>query len=1145
MDQLSIYVQGNPKFISDILHAVVAMYQSGSTMFFSGIILLLGLLIFTVKYTLDNEKNPHPLREFFLGVVLFMFFVHPSTTPKFDVIVEPIDGSHVVYPVNDVPFLAAVPAWVASGIFVPIIKDYQQHFSNVYSTSSDISQPGNDPLTAIVHMHSVDPAAVKMQKGLIKTFDEFIKRCYVEPSIINNIDVISPDELKTMPSHEMLQALEPKSNNWFDSTNYMASGGSKVQSCSEVHATLNSALSPGSQNISNMATHFSSLGVNINSMNMLGQVLGDVNSPTPQQLMLGRWLSYKVAEGVQDTQLEHAFGRGIFEAKQQRLYQRAGERSMFLQVMKPMITALEGFVFFLAPVFMFLVVLGGMGIAYIGKYMTVLLFTNLWALIAVFVNILSYESVRDALKTAPGAATNDPSAAPSADMLFSMANELSSIQEIEGQLVVAATMTAAIPSLAIFLIYGGVHSLMGVMGKFGGNYDGKSAAPDLTQTTPDGRTALMNQVVGMGADGRGYAAFNGAQDNTGVQISGGQALTSGSTALRQHAQQQVSSSGNEFLSKASDSLQSQSSAGSNISISDGENVGEGSTYQDAAEAIKGYQSQSGMTGEQASRYTRGLSLSSPKALNEVLGIAGSMGRDYSDVVKKASSENSTLSDTEKDQLAEVYNSMDTSQMADTVAKSNMVGEGAGWEEANAAKKSFNDSQTALKSWSSTSADARSAAAGVTLNGRDVDLMTDEGAMNAINSQMGKDAGNGQTYADRLRDSGMGHVMDGDRLDAAKLSEYGGLNAVTAGLMADETIDADEQAANMATAGMLYTELANNTSSTGAGGVAALGRSFTASGQYDAPGAHDAVRKSATSVTDGTGVNAGDIGKQKEDLKAKQENSAEEFDAAQNLHDIKSGKVQEQLAAKRAEMEGNVPDFYDRYDGFMAPFGKDDGIENNARVGEFAAIDSGYGDVSGVQGGLKQLLSGGNDILDLYDKSDERAIGGGLYNWAHDARNSLREANAASQFLSTDAGKQYFNSLDSNSQQAALDSMAVLEANKENSDINFDAPLVDKNAADRQSLYNSNRSSLGENPSDKAKYDAYNAADYFVDRKTTDLPGLFNAPNPNGWRGQTQGDLRNFGGHNADTLKDIGGANGFNGAVDRLASAYERGNSFKR
>jgi hypothetical protein len=1143
MGQFSIYVQGNASFISEILHAVVAMYQTGSTMLFSGLILLLGLLIFTVKYTLDNEKNPHPLREFFLGVVLFMFFVHPATTPKFDVLVEPIDGSHNVYPVNDVPFLAAVPAWVATGIFVPIIKEYQLHFSNVYSTSSDLAQPGNDPLTAIVHMHSVNPNDIAFQSGLVRTFDEFIKRCYVEPSVINNIDVVSPEELKSMPSHEMLQALEPSSNNWFESKNYLASNGGEEQSCSEVHAALNGALSPGGSNISTMATHFTSLGVNINSMNMLGQVLGDPNAPTPQQLMLGRWLSYKVAEGVQGTQLEHAFGRGIFEAKQQRLYQRAGERSMFLQVMKPMITALEGFVFFLAPIMMLLVVLGGMGIAFIGKYLMILLFTNLWAVIAVFVNMLSYESVRDALKTMPGAATNDPAAAPSADMLFSMANELSSIQEIEGQLVVAATMTAAIPSLAIFMLYGGVHSLMGVMGKFGGNYDGKSAAPDLTQTTPDGRTALMNHVVGMGADGRGYAAFNGAQDNTGVEISGGQALSQGSTALRQHAQQQVSSSGNEFLTKATDALKSQSAVGSGTTITDGSAVSSGSAYQDTAEALEAYQSQSGMSGEQATKFFNEVSGGSPGFIKDMFGISGKMGQQYSDAVKAASSDTSTMSDTEKENLAEVFNSMDSSQMADTVSKSNLIGEGSGWEEANAAKESFNDSQSALKSWSTSSADARSAAAGVKLNGRDVDLMTDDGALRAINSQLGKDSGNGQSYADRLRDSGLGHVMDGDRFDAAKLSEYGGLNAVTAGLMADETVDADEKAANMATAGMLYTELANNTSSSGAGGVAALGRSFTAAGQYDAPDVSNANTKSGTAVTDGTGVSKAGIDKSKQDIEADKAKLDGKFANGKSIHDLQSAKVQDKLAEKKGELTGNVPEHFDRYDGFMAPFGQDDGIENNARVGEFMAIDSGQENVAGVKTGLEHLLGGGNDISDLYDKASKTWLGSST-NWAGEARHDLMEANAAAEFLSTDAGKQYFNSLDANNQQAVLDSMAMLEANKADSGINFTAPSDTDGAGYRQSLYNANRSNLSDKASSGERYDAYNAADYFTNRSTTDLPGLFNAPNPNGWRGQTQGDLRNFGGQNAEAIKQIPSANGFNESVDRLSDAYQKGQKFR-
>lgn len=1143
MDQLSIYVQGNAAFISEILHAVVAMYQSGSTMFFSGLILLLGLLIFTVKYTLDNEKNPHPLREFFLGVVLFMFFVHPSTTPKFDVLVEPIDGTHNVYPVNDVPFLAAVPAWVATGIFVPIIKEYQQHFSNVYSTSSDLAQPGHDPLTAIVHMHSINPTDVAFQKGLLRTFDEFIKRCYVEPSIINNIDVVSPEDLKSMPSHEMLQALEPSANNWFDTTNYMASGGAETQSCSEVHSVLNNALNPGSTNISKMATHFTSLGVNINSMNMLGQVLGDPDAPTPQQLMLGRWLSYKVAEGVEGTQLEHAFGRGIFEAKQQRLYQRAGERSMFLQVMKPMITALEGFVFFLAPIMMLLVVLGGMGIAYIGKYLMILVFTNLWALIAVFVNMLSYESVRDALKTMPGVATNNPAAAPSADMLFSMANELSSVQEIEGQLVVAATMTAAIPSLAIFMLYGGVHSLMGVMGKFGGNYDGKSAAPDLTQTTPDGRTALMNHVVGMGADGRGYAAFNGAQDNTGVEISGGQALGATSSSLRQHAQQEVSSSGADFLTKTSDALQKQSSTGSNTSFAEGGSASQGVNYQGASEAIKAQQTQSGMTGEQATKFFAGASQSTPGFVQKATGFAAGMGTEYQDVVKKASSDISSLSNSEKDQLAEVFNAMDTNQFASTVAESSLVGEGQGWEEAQTAKETYQNAQSSLSSWSAASTQARNNASNIKLNGRDVDLMTDEGALNAINSQMGMTAGkmNGQdqTYADRLRDSGLGHVMDGDRLDPAKLSEYGGLNRVVSDLINDDTVAADEQAANMATAGMLYTELANNTSSSGAGGIAALGSSFTAASNYKGPSSSGALEASGTSVGNNTGVSKAGMADRKADIQDARANEQSKHKAASDQYEAQRALVNQRLAEERQALNkqgvGGVGPYADI---LSSNVGKDiepsiaDTNKQAARLSEFAAMDGGYSGYQGVRDGMSALLGGAATISNAYRFADDK-----------EHFNELVAADEAWNFLQTDAGREVYQSLDKDSQQRILQGASALYSEDQSRQIDFSNNSTNNQRAQALSNIYSSTTSAGMSTSDR--YANYNSADFYASNNNQGSIDLWNRHGANGWNGQSKAELKEFGGQNADVLRQNSGSDYFTMAVDKLERQAEMGDMLKR
>ncbi|MCV5888804.1 conjugal transfer protein TraG N-terminal domain-containing protein, partial [Escherichia coli] len=66
------------------------------------------------------------------------------------------------------------------------------------------------------------------------------------------------------------------------------------------------------------------------------------------------------------------------QAIQQRNTQWAAEQSMFMSVVRPMLTFFEGFVYAITPIMGFIIVMGSMGMTLAGKYFQTVLWIQLW-----------------------------------------------------------------------------------------------------------------------------------------------------------------------------------------------------------------------------------------------------------------------------------------------------------------------------------------------------------------------------------------------------------------------------------------------------------------------------------------------------------------------------------------------------------------------------------------------------------------------------------------------------------------------------------------------------------------------------------------------------------------------------------------------
>src|SRR5690554_3114153 len=176
---LPITVQGDHDFVVDVLRGLVAQYDSGVLPQIAAVMVIIGLLIWSVKHSVDNEKHPHPFKELLISLLMVGVFILPNTSPRFDVQIVPINTPLDSVVVERVPFIAAVPAWAASSLIGTLTRDSQLHFGDVYGTDNTLSQLGMSPFQALVHLHSVDPTAISAERNLLLAMDTYINDCVV------------------------------------------------------------------------------------------------------------------------------------------------------------------------------------------------------------------------------------------------------------------------------------------------------------------------------------------------------------------------------------------------------------------------------------------------------------------------------------------------------------------------------------------------------------------------------------------------------------------------------------------------------------------------------------------------------------------------------------------------------------------------------------------------------------------------------------------------------------------------------------------------------------------------------------------------------------------------------------------------------
>lgn len=190
--------------------------------------------------------------------------------------------------------------------------------------------------------------------------------------------------------------------------------------------------------------------------------------------------------------------RQQFDSIQGRRTVEASKAESFKEMVGPLVTFVEGFVYMITPLLLVIILfMGAAALKLIGKYMSALMWVVLMPVCQVAVDVYLnvyfnkwYYSVQ-----------SDPSGIS----LWSVAAQESHWTQLESFVAFAGTAQAMVPALAMFIIFAGVHTLqgLGAAASSGGSISAGAVTPQVSADAKAGSVSYGNDKVMMTRDVNG------------------------------------------------------------------------------------------------------------------------------------------------------------------------------------------------------------------------------------------------------------------------------------------------------------------------------------------------------------------------------------------------------------------------------------------------------------------------------------------------------------------------------------------------------------------------------------------------------------------------------------------------------------------
>ncbi|EGQ9728113.1 conjugal transfer protein TraG [Vibrio cholerae] len=572
MPEFTIYSIGDSAFLEQILIAVAMITGTNDFTKMVSIGLLIGVVMITVQSVFQGAKQIN-IQQIFMGWLVYAAFFVPTTLVK-------IEDSYTgeVRTVANVPIGIGFAGGVISNVGYTITKLFETgygviapnvtetHFSEALKLLNDVRRGVYDSAIFTALNRENGGGYVDVRRSV----SNYIRECTLTKVDLN---LMGLDELLRLPLDQAL----PFNSSLYGTRLYLNAsnpdGGDFT--CSEAWSTaegigiLGALKNLDGTNVNNALNNL--LGVDptytgVSALNKIEdslQAVGAISTSGVEytKVALLEPLYYEAAAGRYQDLQDYGSALMINQAIQQRNTQWAAEQSMFMSVVRPMLTFFEGFVYAITPIMGFIIVMGSMGMTLAGKYFQTVLWIQLWMPVLSITNLFIHT-----------AATNEM-ASLSTPGLNSMYALSSTGDILQNWIATGGMLAAATPIISLFIVTGSTYAFTSLANRVNGSdhVNEKIQSPDALNQGP-----VMNSQPAYNYNQFSGSMATGAESMIGT-FSLGSSIGSGVSSARA-LQSQKSEAFSDTLGRGFSHGVSQDQAYSRLS-SIGRTIGSQSTQQ--------------------------------------------------------------------------------------------------------------------------------------------------------------------------------------------------------------------------------------------------------------------------------------------------------------------------------------------------------------------------------------------------------------------------------------------------------------------------------------------------------------------------------------------------------------------------------------
>lgn len=443
MDQFTVYSIGDAAFLEQVLNGVAMITGSGDFLDLVKIGMLLGVMLVAFQ-AIVNPGQGIQFQHVLLAFIVYSIMYGPRATT---IIQDVYTGQ--TRAVANVPYGVAATGGILSSVGFNVAQFFEQAFSVPHMTEHGYASA----LTSIATVRRKTMDLVSLGKADEPTpGTEFTRSWYnyVKECTLVGIDLGLKNEREILSNPDTLTALRFSSDIY--GTDIYLNGTTVHATCTEAWNQLTSLTNGAQFHTKLQEVLADSMGVAPTDVypavqNALNYLTGA--TANSQQYMIASVLLPIYQEGMVGRQLDdQAFTHAVMarDAIEKRNSQWAAEQSLFMSLVRPMMTFFEGFTYAVTPIMAFLIAMGTFGITIAGRYILTILWIQAWMPTLAIVNLYMHMSAEK--KMAAMMASADK-VLPAFDAILTLDTSL------QNWLATGGMLAASVPAISMLLVYGG------------------------------------------------------------------------------------------------------------------------------------------------------------------------------------------------------------------------------------------------------------------------------------------------------------------------------------------------------------------------------------------------------------------------------------------------------------------------------------------------------------------------------------------------------------------------------------------------------------------------------------------------------------------------------------------------------------------